>query len=512
MEMLNTFQQNPHDVLPLGDHDDRARQEFAKSFKVFVQGRLLPGLGPVFEKRAAPAFQRREGRTPQGRRDIRAAMLPDAYFQHYAAANRIAQELLWDSVLDAIEKELPDLSDAAETISANAEAALEADEDFDVPRYVSAIDIHCMPGGYTGRAGADRLLPGALYDRGVYLYSMGMMGPDNDDMGRSVCNYIKRHMPGLQPRRILDMGCTVGHSTLPYKETFPEAEVIGIDVAGPCVRYAHARAHALGKPAAFMQRNAEDTGFENESFDLIVSHILLHETSGKAMPRIFEECYRLLKPGGVMIHADLPPFTKMDEFSQFVLDNETYFNNEPFWGAMRDVDQIELAEKGRLPPRGCGIRHGAHGDPGSTRKARGASRLQGWRICARWRLGSARRQEGGGMSEFSVPRHAKGRRPHFYETPGLDQAMSMILTLASEFSVLRDRLDTFERIAADKGHVTREEIDAYRPDEAALTERESQRQSLLRRLYALAAKEAEELASDDDESRYERTLDEIAGG
>ena len=109
------------------------------------------------------------------------------------------------------------------------------------------------------------------------------------------------------------------------------------------MRDAHARAKALGYDVAFLQRNAEDTGFADESFDLIVSHILLHETSGQAMPRIFRECHRLLKPGGVMIHADLPPFDLMDPFTQFILDNETYYNNEPFWGAMRDKDQIAMA-------------------------------------------------------------------------------------------------------------------------------------------------------------------------
>ena len=44
-----------------------------------------------------------------------------------------------------------------------------------------------------------------------------------------------------------------------------------------------------------------------------------------------------------MIHADLPPFDLMDPFTQFILDNETYYNNEPFWGAMRDKDQIAIA-------------------------------------------------------------------------------------------------------------------------------------------------------------------------
>ena len=61
------------------------------------------------------------------------------------------------------------------------------------------------------------------------------------------------------------------------------------------------------------------------------------------MPQIIRECHRLLKPGGYMIHADLPPFDLMDPFTQFILDNETYYNNEPFWGPMRDKDQVQMA-------------------------------------------------------------------------------------------------------------------------------------------------------------------------
>jgi SAM-dependent methyltransferase len=347
--MLNTFQQVPHAMLPKATHDERARQEFAKSFKSFIQQGLLPGLFPAFHGRAAPKFEKAKGQPPKDRWDIREAMVADSYFQHYAAANRIAQELLWDSVIDSIDRELPQLIETAKALSAGTKATLDVDKDFPTPRYVTALDIHCMPGGYAGAVSEDDISTGVLYDRGVYLYAMGYMGPFNDDMGRSVCNYIRRRLKGFTPTRVLDLGCTVGHSTLPYKELFPEAEVTGIDVAGPQVRYAHARAAALGREVNFHQRNAEDTGYPDESFDLIVSHILLHETSGQAMPRIFRECHRLLKPGGYMIHADLPPFNLMDPFTEFILDNETYYNNEPFWGAMREKDQVQMAKDVGFP-------------------------------------------------------------------------------------------------------------------------------------------------------------------
>ncbi|MEM9532607.1 MAG: class I SAM-dependent methyltransferase [Pseudomonadota bacterium] len=340
--MLNTFQQQPHDLLPSATHDERSRQEFAKSLKGYVQQGLLPGLAPVYQKRLV-RYEGEHGAVPKDRRETRRMMIPDAYFQTYASANRVAQELLWESVLTAIQRQQPELNQRAQELSAKNASPLAVDPAKPAPRYVTGIDIHCMPGGYADATSDDDVSTGALYDRGVYLYAMGYMGPTNDDMGRSVCNYIRRNMPDFAPKAILDMGCTVGHSTLPYKEQFADAEVTGIDVAAPQLRYAHARAGAMGLNVGFMQEDASQTSFADGSFDLIVSHILLHETSAKAMPAVFRECFRLLKPGGVMIHADLPPFDHSDLFSEFILDNETHYNNEPFWGAMRDMDQIQLA-------------------------------------------------------------------------------------------------------------------------------------------------------------------------
>jgi hypothetical protein len=39
----------------------------------------------------------------------------------------------------------------------------------------------------------------------------------------------------------------------------------------------------------------------------------------------------------------------MDPFTQFILDNETWYNNEPFWGAMREMDQVKLAKESGFP-------------------------------------------------------------------------------------------------------------------------------------------------------------------
>jgi ubiquinone/menaquinone biosynthesis C-methylase UbiE len=171
------------------------------------------------------------------------------------------------------------------------------------------------------------------------------MGPMNDDIGGSAAKFVRERFPAFRPRRILDMGCTVGHSTLPFCDAFPDAEVHAIDVGAALLRYAHARAESLGRRVHFSQQDATRTDFPDGHFDLVVSSILFHETSGKALPAIVRECHRLLAPGGMAVHGDLPPFWAMDEFNQFMLDCETYYNNEPYWGAMREVDQVAESVK-----------------------------------------------------------------------------------------------------------------------------------------------------------------------
>lgn len=113
---------------------------------------------------------------------------------------------------------------------------------------------------------------------------------------------------------------------------------------------------------------------------------------------------------------------------------------------------------------------------------------------------------------MKVQRDARGKRPHFYPSEGVDHAMSMILVLAQELMVTRDRLDTVERVAAAKGLVLSDEIEAYHPDQAVLEQREAARQAFLTRLYYLARKEVSELASADTEERYVKTLEDIAKG
>lgn len=109
-------------------------------------------------------------------------------------------------------------------------------------------------------------------------------------------------------------------------------------------------------------------------------------------------------------------------------------------------------------------------------------------------------------------RHARGKRPQFYETPGLDQAMSMIMVLANELSVVRDRLDSAERVAKAQGLDLAAGIETLELDQAALEEREARRQDFLQRLFYLQLKDAAEAAEAETTEGYNAAIEEIAKG
>jgi ubiquinone/menaquinone biosynthesis C-methylase UbiE len=254
---------------------------------------------------------------------------------------------MWSSCQVPVNRDLDNLNHKVK-MSKNSKTlgSLRLNTKLQIPRYHTAVDIHCQPGGYHSEVTEQDASAGIVYDRAVHIYAMGQLGPYNDDIGASIILWLQNNHPSLKPKKILDMGCSVGHSTIPYAKAFPNAIVHGIDVAAPMLRYAHARAEDIGEKVHFSQQNAEDTNFKSGSFDLIVSHILLHETSEKAIHNIVKECHRLLKPGGLMIHGETPPYKNMGPFDAFMLDWDTRNNNEPFWARSHEIDLEKLSKKG----------------------------------------------------------------------------------------------------------------------------------------------------------------------
>jgi len=140
---------------------------------------------------------------------------------------------------------------------------------------------------------------------------------------QSYHDVLKAQLP-TEPKDILDLGCSVGMSTVALQQVFPQARLTGLDLSPYFLAIAHYRTlhptpytpHPTSP--TWLHAPAESTGLPDRSFDLISACLLFHELPRTAAMQIFQEARRLLRPGGHLaimdmnpksdVHAKMPPY------------------------------------------------------------------------------------------------------------------------------------------------------------------------------------------------------------
>jgi SAM-dependent methyltransferase len=344
-----------HEMLPQPTADEASRQQFAVAFKLALNRGLRPTHGKLFETVVAPDWAKQHGHPPATREEIRTAMQADPSYRSWSSLARAAQEQMWVAVGDSVFRERERLAATAAQLTApgRRRGSLHLDPAFVPPRGVTAVDIHLQTGGYAMDLGGGDCSAGALYECGGNLYAFGQGIGRNDSKAAHVQRFIVGRFPQLKPRRILDMGCSAGSASVPYALAFPDAEVHALDVGAGMLRYAHARAESLGAPVHFHQMDCGATSFPDAHFDLIVSHNMMHEISEPTRRAMLRESLRLLRPGGVCVHQDVPlRFAGLSEFQKFDFSWDTLNNNEPFWEVYANADLLaDMKDAGFAPER-----------------------------------------------------------------------------------------------------------------------------------------------------------------
>ncbi|MBM3514510.1 MAG: hypothetical protein FJX59_12485 [Alphaproteobacteria bacterium] len=107
---------------------------------------------------------------------------------------------------------------------------------------------------------------------------------------------------------------------------------------------------------------------------------------------------------------------------------------------------------------------------------------------------------------------AKGHAPKFHEDRAIDQLMAMVTALTAEVAILRERIDTHERVAERHRLYRREDIESYQPDPAAAKERSAARQRLLKKVYRVLKEDLARYQVTPDNTELMKTLSEINDG
>lgn len=92
---------------------------------------------------------------------------------------------------------------------------------------------------------------------------------------------------------------------------------------------------------------------------------------------------------------------------------------------------------------------------------------------------------------------AKGKRPAYFDDPAIDRILSILMSVASEVSVLRERLDTIERLLEQKGSISRADIESFEPDREAAFERGAATRAYIARIMRGVQQDLEALQADE---------------
>ncbi len=106
--------------------------------------------------------------------------------------------------------------------------------------------------------------------------------------------------------RVLDVGCGTGTLALAAKRRVgPEGAVHGIDPSEEMVARAKAKALREGLAVTFEVASAQKLPFDDASFDVVLSSLMLHHLPDLARKDAVREIRRVLKPHGRLLVVEL---------------------------------------------------------------------------------------------------------------------------------------------------------------------------------------------------------------
>ena len=99
--------------------------------------------------------------------------------------------------------------------------------------------------------------------------------------------------------------------------------------------------------------------------------------------------------------------------------------------------------------------------------------------------------------KVKLPRTAKGKKPVYFDSV-TDKLLSMVLTLTGELSVVRDRLDTVERLIEKHKLFAQDEIETFELTDEINAVRNERRAAYIARVLKTVQDELENLKAGDE--------------
>lgn len=249
--------------------------------------------------------------------------------------------------IDAYEEIKTDLEPKMTELSKGT-TTLELDPNCAVPDYFKDVWFHRTTGGWDGH---DEM--GFIHGEIIHKRYVAKNYPGDIFTQRGK---VLEQLPRTDYKDIFEVGSSSGHFTVKLAERFPQANITGCDISAPMLRHAHRTGNELGHAWRLLQVPGEATGLPDESFDLVTHFIILHEVPASAARALFEEAFRLLRPGGHLLTSDVRAYRDMDKHDQWHAEYLAVNGGEPYWREAASLDLAALAkEVGFVDARSHGL-------------------------------------------------------------------------------------------------------------------------------------------------------------
>lgn len=104
---------------------------------------------------------------------------------------------------------------------------------------------------------------------------------------------------------------------------------------------------------------------------------------------------------------------------------------------------------------------------------------------------------------------SKGERPYFFQSPETERVMNIAMAIATELAVVRERIDTRERLLEKSGVLNRADIEAFVPSEEEAAERQLWHARYAARILRIIQQEMDAIAHPENNQPMRDIADDI---